>query len=275
MTAPHHPLRLFGGRLCGDRIVRLVYIDEPGISNPAHEPFLVVAGVIVDADRKLVAVERHIEKLAARWIPEGQRPGFVFHATEIFNGGGKVFRRHDPSWPVERRLEIAASLAEIPRRFDLPVAIGFVDRANAPGVQRIVDNTDTRNPTVAAHLLAFMSCAMQIEHWMRRNTKGEVCMLIVEDNEQARRILREQLVEHQRPEIALGLDEQHKKHFPLRKIKQRPSFEPKDPRSVLQLADFCAYVAKRVFARPDDAHWARFYEPWRRQLVTFSPGQVL
>jgi hypothetical protein len=268
------PVSLSGHPLEGDRIVRLVYMDEAGLSNPKHEPVLAVAGVIVDADRKLIAVERHIEKLAARWIPDEQRQGFVFHATELFNGGGKVFRRHDPDWPLAKRLEIANSLADMPRRFGLPVAVGFINRTNDPGIQRIVEGTDTRDPTVAAHLLAFMSCAMQVEHWMRQNTSGEVCMLIVEDNEQARRVIREQLTELQKPDSG-SLDESHKKHFPLRKIKQHPLFEPKQPRSVLQLADFCAYVAKRVFARPDDARWARFYEPMYRQVVKLSPERTV
>jgi hypothetical protein len=39
------------GPLRGDKIVRLVYLDEAGISNPKDEPFLVIAGIAVNADR--------------------------------------------------------------------------------------------------------------------------------------------------------------------------------------------------------------------------------
>jgi hypothetical protein len=35
--------------LQGDKIVRLVYMDEAGISKATQEPFVVVAGVIIDA----------------------------------------------------------------------------------------------------------------------------------------------------------------------------------------------------------------------------------
>src|SRR5215204_1657970 len=112
--------RAFGGAaLEGESLVRLVYVDEAGISNRRHEPFLVVAAAIVDADKKLIALERHFDKLVERHIPEEHRGEFVFHATELFNGGGKVFKRplpneQNPQWPIERRLKIADDLADIP-----------------------------------------------------------------------------------------------------------------------------------------------------------------
>jgi len=46
------PCSLSGVRLEGDRLVRLVYIDESGISNVRDDPFVIVAGIIVDADKK-------------------------------------------------------------------------------------------------------------------------------------------------------------------------------------------------------------------------------
>jgi hypothetical protein len=97
----------------GSKIVRLVYLDEAGISSKEDEPFLTVAGIIVDADSKLNSIENHLERLVMRHIPAQHREGFVFHATELFNGGGKVFRREKPDfigphqWPLVRRLAIA------------------------------------------------------------------------------------------------------------------------------------------------------------------------
>ena len=81
-----------GGPLEGNRLVRLVYVDEAGISNPKQEPFLVVAAVIVDGDRQLRGVMRQLDKIVDRHIPQGHQTDFVFHATELFNGGGKVFK---------------------------------------------------------------------------------------------------------------------------------------------------------------------------------------
>jgi hypothetical protein len=92
-------------------------MDEAGISHPDHEPWVVVGGVIVDADKKLIAVDRHLDALVKRHIPEDHRAGFVFHATELFNGGGKVVKRNDPEWPLDRRLEIADSLAAVAKKF--------------------------------------------------------------------------------------------------------------------------------------------------------------
>jgi hypothetical protein len=72
--------------------VRLVYMDEAGISKAAEEPFTVVAGVVVHADHQLNCVESALERILIRHIPERVRDGFVFHATELFNGG-KTLRR--------------------------------------------------------------------------------------------------------------------------------------------------------------------------------------
>lgn len=50
----YHGLRsLDGGDLLRDRLVRLVYVDEAGISNRHDEPFTVVADVVVHADNDL------------------------------------------------------------------------------------------------------------------------------------------------------------------------------------------------------------------------------
>jgi hypothetical protein len=86
--------------------VRLVFLDEAGTSNPEHEPYLVVAAVIVDADKKLIAAQKYLDELVTRHIPLRHQDGFVFHATHIFNGGGKIFKRgsrndQNPEWPLE------------------------------------------------------------------------------------------------------------------------------------------------------------------------------
>jgi hypothetical protein len=131
--------------------MRLVYMDETGISHGRDEPFAIVAGIIVDPDRKLTAIERHLECILERHIPAQLCDGFVFHAKEIFNGGGKVFKREKPDmvgpveWPLERRLAIADDLADIPRRFDLPIALGWVKRE---GLLEEFEFPDLMNPLI-------------------------------------------------------------------------------------------------------------------------------
>jgi hypothetical protein len=48
--------------------MRFIYLDEAGISR--HERFVVVAGIIVDADNQIVRLERHVASLVDKYIPE-------------------------------------------------------------------------------------------------------------------------------------------------------------------------------------------------------------
>jgi len=121
--------------------VRLVSVDEAGISNKAQEPVLVVAAVIVDADKQFVALERQIDNIVARHIPQEHQAGFVFHASQLFNGGGKIFTRDNAAWPLEKRLAIADELAAIPARFHLPLTMTFVPRAEFPSRRNIERST--------------------------------------------------------------------------------------------------------------------------------------
>ena len=252
--------------------MRLVYADEAGISNPKQEPFLIVAATIVHADQKLVAVERHLDRLVERHIPTEHQKDFVFHATEIFNGGGKVFKRTalddpNPEWPLDRRLKIAADLAAIPKRFQLPIALGWVERATWPQTFEIPPDTKDSVKVAWCHVGAFMCCAMQVERWMRRNASHEVCLMVVEDNDNARRLIRDTQRYHQDRDLSELLDAQVRKDFPFRKIKEDPLFQPKRKSSPLQIADFCAYVWKRILMNSTDPLYAPFYGAFREQIV--------
>jgi hypothetical protein len=112
---------------------------------------------------------------------------------ELFNGGGKVFKRQKREfigpneWPLERRLKIADDLAAMIAKFDLPIALGFIERASFPQTFNLPPEMTTAEQTIAAHVSAFLNCAMIAEHWMRKNASNENCMLIVEDNDAARK----------------------------------------------------------------------------------------
>ena len=49
--------------------MRLAYLDETGDSNLDHEPYLVVAGVILDGDQDWQPLKRHLESIARRYLP--------------------------------------------------------------------------------------------------------------------------------------------------------------------------------------------------------------
>ena len=265
MSAPlasSGPLSLSGHALEGNKVVRLIYVDEAGISNKEQEPFLVVGAVIVHADDQLDGVERHFSQLVADWIPPEHRQGFVFHAKELFPGGGKVFNRADPAWPLSRRLELADALAAIPERFNLSLAIAFVEKSKFPSdpAQRPHwQRMSARDQLVGTHTAAFLSCALLIDRWMRCALPSEVSMMVVEDNDQSRSFIKEVTRYHQETNLDAFVDPQHKGWFPLRKIKEDPLFQAKRSYSVLQLADFWSYVFKRKLMNDD--RYDRFVRP--------------
>jgi hypothetical protein len=73
-----------GGPLRGDKIVRLVYLDEAGISNPAHEPWLVVAGIVINADKQFKLIESYLDELVKKHIPQEKRPDSHFMRWSFF-----------------------------------------------------------------------------------------------------------------------------------------------------------------------------------------------
>ena len=90
--------------------------------------------------------------------------------------------------------------------------------------------------------------------------------MIVEDNDQARTMLRETQIYHQNPKLTDVLTNEQRRFFPLRKIKEDPLFQKKRASSILQLADFCAYVFKK-FLMKDYRYDPRFIAPIWGQLV--------
>jgi hypothetical protein len=90
--------------------VRLIYLDEAGISNPAQEPFLVVAGIAIHADGHFKAIESHIDDLAKKHLPEHMHGRVPFHAMELYHGTKNFDRR---IWPLEKRLEILNDLGPV------------------------------------------------------------------------------------------------------------------------------------------------------------------
>src|SRR5438552_3442539 len=98
---------------------------KAGVSNVSQEPFLVVAGIIVDADKQFKIVEAYLDELVENYIPKELRDGFAFHAMELFHGTKRFSR---DLWPFQKRLEILDELAAIPKKFDLPICFGITDR---------------------------------------------------------------------------------------------------------------------------------------------------
>jgi len=249
--------------------MRLVYLDEAGISNPAHEPFLVVAGVVVNADRQFKLIEQHLDSLVEKYIPKAKRSGFAFHAMELFHGNRNFDRA---SWPLETRLEILDALVQIPAKFDLPICFGVTDREDLS--KRNGPNTPAALVEQIAHGHAYGKCVSQIEVVMRATAQDEVAMLIAEDREQVRNVLKfAQAVLTGRPPRSFenaaddaGLYESPMRFIlPLQRIVETIHFAQKSESSLLQIADVCAFVIKRHFAK--SSHADRLFAPLESQIV--------
>jgi hypothetical protein len=88
-------------------------------------------------------------------------------------------------------MELAREIAAMPKEFHLPIAWGCIERAKFPYTPLPNPSLTNHELLVLAHVSTFMSCAIRIEQWMREKTKHEVCVLVVENNESARKLLRD------------------------------------------------------------------------------------
>jgi Protein of unknown function (DUF3800) len=236
----------FGGSapLQGNKLVRFVFLDEGGISK--HEPFAVVAGIFVHADEKLVLLENELERLKLKHIPEEYRDGFIFHATDIWSGGGKLFKDR-ARWPLDKRIRILRDLARIPRKLDIPIVYSSIDK-NVLRLAKDEAGTWTslsgRKFDVHSHAVSFGVCTALIERVMRQKWPDEVAQLVVEDNSDARLIIK---LVHQilrNPRIATAVTNAIVEVLPLTKIRGSPHFATKAESHCLQLADTCAFVVR-------------------------------
>lgn len=168
---------LSGAHIKRDCPVRLVYLDEAGVSNPIQEPYLVVSGVILNGDQDWRPLERHIKSLIRKHIPERDREGFIFHAMDVWHGS-RYFDRQ--KWPLSTRRNILSDLAKIPNQFHLTVVNGFVHRLSAADHLR---QQNLRDSTIAniIHADAFISVVRAIDTWMKHNAPREVAMIVAEN----------------------------------------------------------------------------------------------
>ena len=190
-----------------------------------------------------------------------------------------VFRRYGDAY----RQQHGCSLSTAQRRVMTAIEQcrtaalgGHVEQCDTCGHQRISCNSCRNRHCPKCQALAR---AEWLEHRRSellavRNTNGEICMMIVEDNDNARRFIRQFQNHYQQQEAVKTLDAEARKVFPFRRIKHDPLFEPKKRSSILQLADFWAYVAKRIAMNSADRRYRRFYGPMDaqyRQAISATP----
>jgi hypothetical protein len=245
--------------------VRLVYLDEAGISNLKHEPVMTVAGIVVHADNQFKFVERHLDQLLEKYVPN-RPPGFSFHAHHLFHGS--KFWSKD-RWPLEKRLEILDALAEMPKKFDLLVCHCSLDRRAI--AEEIEEPATLDQLELVAHSHGLFYCAVQVELFLRA-TSHEVAMLIAEDREQVRKMLkyvhsifRGRSNPKHLSEFMNAIEPPLKAVIPFQRVIENVQFAQKTESSLLQVADLCAFAIKRwVIRKP---HADRLFQPLASQFI--------
>lgn len=246
--------------------MRFAYLDESGIGNPKAEPFVVVAGVIVHADIQLRPIEQYLCDMADDYIHPQLRKSTTFHAKELFHGG-KTFSR--TAYPQEIRWKILREICEIPKKFDLPVVMGFVPREKYKAAT-FRNEWNGSKLTVGAQLLASTCCLIAVEKYMRQTSGTEVAALIYENNNEAKgpikdaqRMLRDADFTALLSEDFFGA--QWRSYLPTSRIVESPLFSEKNESSILQVADAVAWSINRKLRNANNCDM--FFEPIDKQLI--------
>jgi len=251
MLSPPNAAGFAGANLLGDRLVRLTYLDEAGVSNPAQEPFLVVAGVMLDPDRHYGALDARLRALAEECFPLERsdvlrharafgRP-FIFHAKDVWHGSGFFPRDDTLNWPLHRRRKVFEALSKNPEKFSLNIVWGAVDRQallrsdEAKGLSR-------KDLEGNAHALAYFHTMRRVDNWMIENAPREYTMLYAEDRREVRDYVDiihtmcvDRSIDETAPSTAFGSTH----------IAEPVAWIEKSRSAILQVADHCAFIIKR------------------------------
>lgn len=235
------PRSFGGGPLEGNRWVRVLYLDESGIGNLRKDPYLCVAGVLIDADTQWMPISNDLAEIVAQATPEGvARPPFI-HAKDVYHGSGAY---HRDKWPAENRIDVIAGVSGIPAKYDVPVIWCAIDRREH--AEQHPDDTPQQH-LIDLYCICVVTCLLQAEHYMRGlSDKSEVCSVVLEENREIQKRLPEIMdwirnAEQHADAVEPGLLD----IMPFRKIIDNPSSQPKSASSILQVADYCAFAIKR------------------------------
>jgi hypothetical protein len=257
--------------LCGENLVRVAFLDEAGRSR--GEPIIVVAGPIVHGDRTYRKLVTRLGEIAVEFIPEKDRKGFIFHAKDIFHGGGKYFKLRKEEWPRERRYALLMAICDVPRQFCLPITFGSLSKSMTAKIRKLGSDSDVAFGHFVdgvEHAVAFGWAEIGIDKQMHAFPRDEICMLIAEDTDRVKAIVKEAHALLRDPdEIAAHPVFSRMPGLPIRKVEDTPHFAAKAESAPLQIADACAFlIMRRLMRRPESQ---QFFEAISQQLV-WSPS---
>ncbi len=251
MTRACH--RSFSGHpLDGDKIVRLIYMDEAGTS--AKEPVSVVASVIVDANTQWKVLADALEEAFDELVPDKFRSGFVFHAKELIGG-----KRYQQEWPFSERFALVCRVASLPRTFNAAISLGKVFRCDGDPHRLI---TRTVKAYEMDHILAFISCLEKSDYYLRTYApQNELGTVIAEDLPRMKRYLSLTALTLKKQQFVVDSDQLLPSIFEavaglkpppyvqkIERIIDVPHFVESSGAPLLQIADACAYSFRRCLA---------------------------
>jgi Protein of unknown function (DUF3800) len=227
--------------------VQLVYLDEAGVGNAAHEPHLIVAGVIIDADRKWKQIENYFRELVSEVFGEDDLRGHIFHAKDVWHGSG-IFDRQ--KWPRQKRIQLLRRLAQVPRLFELPIPVSITDRAEfRTNLLKRSPSIPEKNVDLLAHANSFIGAAQIIDYWMEKNAPDEIAMLIAEDRQEVKEAIK---LFHDGYTDPTFTNYEENDAFASQHIVEGVHFAKKTESLFLQIADHCAFICRRYQAGKED-----------------------
>jgi hypothetical protein len=266
------PRSISGVELDGDNLVRFVYIDESGISN---EPVLVVAGVLIDADSQWKAVQQYLNELVSQYVLEEDRPGFIFHGSDLFHGSGKIWGKRD-KYTLDHSREALKALLGVPWKFGLPVVFGYIKKYPIPPN---LTPKQARSIRATNHTVAFSLCAIAAESFMHSSyvDPKEIATLVAENNAETHKAVREAhnvlagtiRSEHDRKMFTFISTQIAPKWLPVRKIVDTVHFAEKHEASLLQIAD--AYALSIRYCLEEKANAMEFVNWFRQGHPALNP----
>lgn len=228
-----------------------LFIDEAGTSGAPHEPFSIVAGVIIPTEKR-EAVQHAMNAVVFETVPPQFRDGFLFHAKDLMDSKNKKIRE---GWPLSRRLALIYTMMRIPAAYRLPV-LWVAARNGCPfkGDLGLLSKADF------IHITSFLHCIGTYNSYLEE--ADETGIVIVEDVPGRRtrlnnafHVMRNQPFSARvnysdsRPNAAPSMPSPIDIEFKISRIPDNPYFLRKGMIPWMQLADACAFGIRSFLAK--------------------------
>lgn len=259
-----YPRALGGGPLSGDKLVRIVYLDESGTGGAGDGDFVIVAGLIVHGDHQLNQIRQGLGEIQERYVPEADRNSLVLHTCDIY-GGNRYWDKHRKPQLSASRLPLLRALSDLLGSVNVQVTVGLLHKPDYPPERlEVVGDKDYLQHTVG---LAYVASLIEVDQWFRQNARQENCFVVAEDNKDTRQFIKNLHRLYQDPLLPtyFPLANGAASVFPLRHVHEDVSFQDKRVAHPLILADFVSFVLKRALAR--DPMALQLYGPWKNRMA--------